>query len=109
MTLDTEVAKLKLLKANFKSQKYRLEDAINKEYPVRIAKLEEKIEGLRQDIITRGSGEILSDGFEIRINGVSYDDKKEGGAALIAAAKESKTPERTMIGEYKGFKLVFKI
>lgn len=105
MTLDTEVAKLKLLKANFKSQKYRLEDAINKEYPVRIAKLEEKIEGLRQDIITRGSGEILSDGFEIRINGVSYDDKKEGGAALIAAAKESKTPERTMIGEYKGFKL----
>ena len=105
MTLDTEVAKLKLLKANFKSQKYRLEDAINKEYPVRIAKLEEKIEGLRQDIITRGSGEILSDDFEIRINGVSYDDKKEGGAALIAAAKESKTPERTMIGEYKGFKL----
>lgn len=105
MTLDTEVAKLKLLKANFKSQKYRLEDAINKEYPVRIAKLEEKIEGLRQDIITRGSGEILSDGFEIRINGVTYDDKKEGGAALIAAARESKTPERTMIGEYKGFKL----
>ena len=77
MTLDTEVAKLKLLKANFKSQKYRLEDAINKEYPVRIAKLEEKIEGLRQDIITRGSGEILSDGFEIRINGVSYDDKRK--------------------------------
>lgn len=105
MTLDTEVAKLKLLKANFKSQKYRLEDAINKEYPVRIAKLEEKIEGLRQDIITRGSGEILSDGFEIRINGVPYDDKKEGGAALIAAAKESKTPERTMIGDYNGFKL----
>lgn len=105
MTLDTEVAKLKLLKANFKSQKYRLEDAINKEYPVRIAKLEEKIEGLRQDIITRGSGEILSDGFEIRINGVPYDDKKEGGAALIAAARESKTPERTMIGDYKGFKL----
>lgn len=105
MTLDTEVAKLKLLKANFKSQKYRLEDAINKEYPVRIAKLEEKIEGLRQDIITRGSGEILSDGFEIRINGVTYDDKKEGGAALIAAARESKTPERTMIGDYKGFKL----
>lgn len=105
MTLDTEVAKLKLLKANFKSQKYRLEDAINKEYPVRIAKLEEKIEGLRQDIITRGSGEILSDDFEIRINGVSYDDKKEGGAALIAAARESKTPERTMIGEYKGVKL----
>lgn len=105
MTLDTEVAKLKLLKANFKSQKYRLEDAINKEYPVRIAKLEEKIEGLRQDIITRGSEEILSDGFEIRINGVPYDDKKEGGAALIAAAKESKTPERTMIGEYKGVKL----
>lgn len=105
MTLDTEVAKLKLLKANFKSQKYRLEDAINKEYPVRIAKLEEKIEGLRQDIITRGSGEILSDGFEIRINGVTYDDKKEGGAALIAAARESKTPERTMIGDYNGFKL----
>ena len=34
-----------------------------------------------------------------------YDDKKEGGAALIAAARESKTPERTMIGDYKGFKL----
>ena len=38
--------------------------------------MKKKIEGLRQDIITRGSGEILSDVFEIRINGVPYDDKK---------------------------------
>lgn len=106
MTLDTEVAKLKLLKANFKSQKYRLEDAINKEYPVRIAKLEEKIEGLRQDIITRGANQMKSDEeFAITVNGMTYTDKKDGGAALIAAVKDAKSIDREKVGRYCGFDL----
>ena len=53
MTLDTEVAKLKLLKANFKSQKYRLEDDIVSVYPQEISQLRDNISGYKADIAKR--------------------------------------------------------
>ena len=58
------------------------------------------------EIALNGDAEMTVEaGSEFSDPGYTATDKKEGGAALIAAAKESKTPERTMIGEYKGFKL----
>ena len=41
MALDVEVSKLKLLKSNFVSNQYRLEDDITQNFPQQIAKLEE--------------------------------------------------------------------
>lgn len=106
MTLDTEVAKLKLMKANFKSQKYRLEDDITKGFPRRIAALQEKIEGTKQDIVTRDTNQSQSDDeFAITVNGMTYTDKKDGGAALIAAVKDNKSIDREKVGRYCGFDL----
>ncbi|MDD6353698.1 MAG: helicase, partial [Lachnospiraceae bacterium] len=106
MTLDTEVAKLKLMKANFKSQKYRLEDDITKGFPRRIAALQEKIEGTKQDIVTRDTNQSQSDDeFAITVNGMTYTDKKDGGAALIAAVKDTKNIDREKVGRYCGFDL----
>ncbi|MBQ6757079.1 MAG: helicase, partial [Oscillospiraceae bacterium] len=49
MDLDVVVAKLKLLKANHLSQKYALEDQILKDFPQKIAALEQRIEGYNLD------------------------------------------------------------
>ena len=50
MDLDIQVQKLKLLKSNFLSERYALEDKIIKYYPQRITALENRIEGLKQDV-----------------------------------------------------------
>ena len=50
MALDVEVSKLKLLKANFVSNHYRLEDDIAKNFPQQIAVLKENIEGYKADL-----------------------------------------------------------
>ena len=52
MDLDIQVSKLKLMKANHTSQKYRLEDNIAKHYPQQIATLKERISGMQTDIQT---------------------------------------------------------
>ena len=51
MDLDIQVSKLKLLKANHTSQKYRLEDDISKNYPKKIADLKGRIQGYEIDMI----------------------------------------------------------
>ena len=52
MDLDIQVSKLKLMKGNHTSQKYRLEDDILKRYPQQIATLKERIIGMEADIQT---------------------------------------------------------
>ena len=52
MDLDIQVSKLKLMKGNHTSQKYRLEDDILKRYPQQIATLKERISGMEADIQT---------------------------------------------------------
>lgn len=49
MDLDIQVSKLKLLKANHTSQKYKLETDIAKNYPMQIATQKERLAGLRSD------------------------------------------------------------
>ena len=52
MDLDIQVSKLKLLKANHTSQKYRMEDNIAIHYPMQIALMKERIAGYQTDIHT---------------------------------------------------------
>ena len=49
MSLDMEVSKLKLMRANYNSQKYRLEEQIVRSYPAQIKALKERITGLSDD------------------------------------------------------------
>ena len=49
MDLDIQVSKLKLMKANHTSQKYRLETDIAKNYPMQITAAKERLEGLKAD------------------------------------------------------------
>ncbi len=50
MNLDIDVARLRLLKADHRSQRFRLEDDLLKYYPEQIAAVTERIAGLEKDI-----------------------------------------------------------
>ena len=107
MDLDIQVSKLKLMKANHTSQKYRLEDNIAKHYPQQIAVLKERIEGMQADIATaKANLPADKEQFTMKVGNKVYTDKKEAGTALVEMCKEMKSVNTpTVIGEYAGFKM----
>ena len=107
MDLDIQVSKLKLLKANHTSQRYRLEDNIAKHYPMQITALKERLEGYRADIQTYTAHKpVDKDAFSMKIGNRTYTDKKEAGAALIDMCRSAKQPNMAVtIGEFQGFKM----
>ena len=108
LDLDIQVSKLKLLKANHTSQRYRLEDNIAKHYPMQVTALKERLEGYRTDIQTYAAHKpVDKDAFSMKIGNRTYTDKKEAGAALIDMCRSAKQPNKAVtIGEYQGFKLI---
>ena len=107
MDLDIQVSKLKLLKANHTSQKYRLEDNIVKHYPAQIATMKERLAGYRADIQTYQQNKFPDkDTFSMKIGNRVYTEKKEAGAALIDMCRSAKQQNMAVtIGEYQGFKM----
>ena len=105
MDLDIQVQKLKLLKSNFLSEKYALEDKVIKYYPQRITALENRIEGLKQDVETaKQHPKPTDDRFVgMEVNGVFYSEKAEAGKAIIEACKKMSSPEPIPLGKYRGF------
>ena len=107
MDLDIQVSKLKLLKANHTSQRYRLEDNIAQHYPKQIATMKERLAGYRADIQTYEQNKpIDKDSFSIKIGNRVFTDKKEAGAVLIDMCRNAKQPNTAVaIGEFQGFKM----
>jgi len=105
--LDSEVAKLNLLKQSFLNQKYHLEDRIIKYYPVEIARVEKSIEDYMNDIaVYEESKNKYGDEFPTMIiKDVTYKEKEEAGQALLNCFAEMTTPAPTKIGEFRGFDL----
>ena len=107
MDLDIQVSKLKLMKANHTSQKYRLEDNIAKNYPQQISALKERIAGMKADIATYNANKpVDKDAFIMTVAGKTYDDRREAGTAIIGICKEMKQANVAVpIGEYLGMKM----
>jgi hypothetical protein len=107
MDLDIQVSKLKLMKANHTSQKYRLEDNITKHYPKQITVFSERVAGFDKDIKQYETNKPANkEHFRMNVGGKVYTEKKEAGAALIAMCKEIKGINANAdVGEYLGFKL----
>lgn len=105
MDLDIEVSRLKLLKANHRSQRYSLEDQILKEFPQKIKSLEQRIEGYRADIDQRKRNtEPNEDGFSpMFMPGGTVREKKAAGDAILGLCKSMTSPEPISIGQYRGF------
>ena len=107
MDLDIQVSKLKLMKANHTSQKYRLEDNITQHYPHQIAIFKERIEGFTADMEKYAKNKPEDkEQFFMQVGRKPYTDKKEAGTAIIAMCKEIKGINASAdVGEYLGFKL----
>ena len=107
MDLDIQVQKLRLLKSNYLSEKYELEDKIIKYYPTTIARIKETIAGLEKDrSLAKEHPKPLDDTFVgIEVKGVSYSEKAEGGQKIIDACKEMTSPDPVPLGKYRGFDL----
>lgn len=107
MDLDIQVSKLKLMKANHTSQRYRLEDNIAKHYPQQIGTLKERIDGLKADIQTAElNSPADKESFVMKIGSRTYSDRKDAGTAIVQMCKEIKiNNSQITIGEYSGFKM----
>ena len=107
MDLDVAVAKLKLLKANHLSQKYALEDKIIKEFPQKIAALEQRIAGYQSDMaLLEAQTRKSEDGFSpMVVEGQTFTEKKAAGSAILEACHNMTSPKPIPLGSYRGFEL----
>ncbi|WP_244090694.1 N-6 DNA methylase [Anaerostipes hadrus] len=107
MDLDIQVQKLKMLKSNFLSEKYGLEDKVIKFYPQQIAYLKSRVEGLTKDVETAKlhPKPIDEQPLGMVVSGVTYSEKAEAGQAIINACKSMNSPDAIPLGEYRGFQM----
>ena len=106
MDLDVQVAKLKVLKADHQSQKFRLEDKLLTKFPADIQETTAYIAGVKSDAELAAAHPQVQEGFcGITIRGVAYDEKKTAGERLLLACSELPNSEEKVIGSYRGFEL----
>ena len=107
MDLDIQVQKLRLLKSNYLSEKYELEDKIIKYYPKTIAQVKETIMGLEKDILlAKEHPKPFDDTFVgIEVKGVSFSERVAAGQQIIDACREMTSPDPVPLGKYRGFDL----
>ena len=105
MDLEIEVSRLKLVKANYLSQKYTLEDSLLKHYPGEIRLAHERIKGYEADVALYEQHR--SEDFPgMLLCGTHYAEKKDAGTAILEACKAMTSPEAKEIGTYRGFTLL---
>ena len=106
MDLDVQVAKLKVLKADHQSQKFRLQDKLLTKFPADIQEANAHIAGLKADAQLAAAHPQVQEGFcGMTIKGVTYDEKKTAGERLVLACSELPNAEEKVIGNYRGFEL----
>ena len=104
--LDTDVAKLKLLKQSYLSEIYRLEDMIVKYYPNRIKELEDKVLGIEKDLnLVKNNTNIENEEkfSPMTLKGKQYNKKEMAGKTILEICKTKENSELEEIGEYRGF------
>ena len=105
MDLEIDVSRLKLVKANFLSQKYALEDKLIKHFPKEMRFAEERIAGIKEDMALYEQHK--SEDFPgMVLCGTEYSEKRDAGAALIDTCKAQTSPELKEVGSYRGFTLM---
>ena len=106
MDLDVQVAKLKVLKADHQSQKFRLEDKLLTKFPAEIQEQTAKIAALKSDAEIASAHPQNKENFcGMVIKGMTYDEKKTAGERLILACMELPNTEEQLVGSYRGFEL----
>lgn len=113
MTLENEIAELKMIKSSYDNQHYQLQDNVLKKYPTELDATTKRIECIKSDIqhLETVPDRLNEDGkkiLDIKICGVNYNDREKAGEALLSAMREkcgSQFEKMETLAEYKGFKI----
>lgn len=105
MEIDNDVQRLKVLKAAYDRNHYRNQDDFTVRYAKLIKAAEEKLSCVKADVIYRDEMAEKETAFSITVGATLYDERVDGGTALIAAIAKAKTGVTTELGTYKGFTL----
>ena len=118
MNLDVEVARLRMIKSDFQSQKHRLEDDLIQRYPKQITAINERIAGIERDIVLyneentkgvdiqegiAGAVSVTAKFHGMTIKGITYSEKEPAANALLEACKMVTSKDEVNIGSYMGF------
>ena len=106
MDLDVQVAKLRVLKADHQSQKFRLQDKLLTKFPAEIQEQTATITVLKSDAALAAAhpqGQEIFCGMTLK--GMTYDEKKSAGERLLLACTELSNTEEQLVGSYRGFAL----
>ena len=104
MDLDIQVSRLRMLKQNFLSERYELEDRLLRAYPQKERQYQEAICGYENDLRRIAALPPSEETFtEMTLEGRIYTEKKQAGAALLIACQRMKSANPAEIGSYKGF------
>ncbi len=105
--LEAKTTKLKMLKQSYLSQKYELEEMIERKYPQQIKECNETIENLKEDKkqLTENT-KINEDNFSTMIlDKQIYNERAKAGAKILELCKNVTDLKGVYIGEYRGFKM----
>jgi len=106
MDLDVDVARLKVLKADYRSKQYRMEDQLLKYFPEKIEKINSTIQGLQEDIAIVEAHPHPKDGFAgMTVAGKTYTERVDAGEAILVVCKNAKSVEGYPLGSYRGFQM----
>lgn len=106
MDLDIDVARLKVLKSDYQSQQYRLEDRLLKYFPAEMEKQRGFIQGFEADMQTVTAHPLPKEGFVgAEIQGRTFSEKELAGEAILAACKSYTGMEPVALGTYRGFSM----
>ena len=106
MDLDVQVAKLRVLKADHQSQKFRLQDKLLTKFPAEIQAQSATITALKSDAEIAAAHPQGQETFcGMTLKGMTYDEKKSAGERLLLACTELSNTEEQLVGSYRGFAL----
>ena len=107
MNLDVEVSRLRLMKADHESKRFRLEDQLTRFYPEQLRQQEDYIAGFKADIQTLSAHPVPQEDFVgIEFLGKTYMDKLAAGGTLLALCRTAPHDHDTTVGHYRGLSVM---
>lgn len=105
--LDTQVSKLKLLKQNYLSEHYDLENKVKKIFPSEIERYELNLDNYKKDLefLKENYSSSEDEFFSMTINDNEIIDKKVAGELILKECKRCAEAGSKEFAEYKGFKM----
>jgi N12 class adenine-specific DNA methylase len=108
--LESEVGKLKMLKAEHRNQQYRMQDRKLTALPQAIEACRQTVRNLEADLATVAANTRKEESgiSPMVINGAAYTSRADAGAALMAACKgmdRGDNAASAVIGSYRGLEM----